>query len=813
MPRPTLGQYEYYMKGGPRTYGWGVLLVYDRFKTNRLLAQEHIENLDLGQWIPPVNFVEEVDGLTTTVSNLQLDRPRLSFANSSLGASRARLSMNVIGGLITQVRRQPGSDQDELVSYSQLDLLTAPTVRMDVFLNESNQGNVSEEGRVTFDLAKGASYTFEVSSWNGLNEKLGEAISKQFQGWAEEDRVWELNVLKPIDGQLNPTAFEVRTHSFAKAQQITNATQDENEEGAVIVGVAFDGKIGGGFPGQDSAMPYLLPSPANEGEQQYSMNLIYSNEVWLKDVLFALIGKFTGLQNLKIERNHYGFYGEVTATFEVFVKGDTDPNVRHYWLFSIHKFKWPDLTLYGELRIQHQGDSLTIELSARTDEKGYVVEFLAWDGISVMRPTGLITAKMKGGLQFNLATDASRLGEIDVVADPVTASYTTKFWGSEYSKYDDYTKEAAEDYVMVRVREATDKLLRQFDSLAETKIPFNLLRLNGLLFRGANVATPRTLLLPGDLSLLGDLSPKLTTFAIEPLESVVSTGQDSTVTLKLNPAPSGAVDWQVKTLEGETVGAGTIVNGVYTPPAAESISGTYKRVIATATASGSTSSALITVVPNSVSIYPYFLIAQFKSPDKPAPRYVLVGGDIKNELVWSMDSGSKGSQRLPVDDDSDLDIPTDKNVRIYVSPEKEPGQAGEVEALVHLDRVQVSAGGLTQWIDVIIPWTTASARVKSTTTSNGGLQLAIVYDNAETGEEEELKPEETKWKVLLGKSTVDPQTGIYQPAADEGPYIIVAGRETPAERIAIWGYKVLVLSADPKRAIALAPNSAKEIQL
>ncbi|MCY1448449.1 hypothetical protein D9M71_651160 [compost metagenome] len=187
------------------------------------------------------------------------------------------------------------------------------------------------------------------------------------------------------------------------------------------------------------------------------------------------------------------------------------------------------------------------------------------------------------------------------------------------------------------------------------------------------------------------------------------------------------MDWQVKPLKDESADAGTIVDGVYTPPPAASISGTHKRVIVTATASGNTSSALITVVSNSVAVYPYFLVAQFDSsePTSGPPRYVLVGGDSKNELTWSMVNGSKGIQRLPEDSDSDLDIPEGKNVRIDVSPKRTPGTPGELEALVHLDRVQVSAGGLAQWIDVIVPWTTATAKIKATQLSEGAWQLAV----------------------------------------------------------------------------------------
>ncbi|MFK0035701.1 hypothetical protein [Pseudomonas monteilii] len=132
MARPTFEKYMKYLRAEPRTLGWGALLVYDRFRTNRLLAQEHIQRFDDSEWLPPVNFRASTEnGSWTEVRDLVMDKPRLSFANSNIASSKARLSMNVIGGVITQLRQLPGSDQMELVSYTVLNPLGGPTVRMD----------------------------------------------------------------------------------------------------------------------------------------------------------------------------------------------------------------------------------------------------------------------------------------------------------------------------------------------------------------------------------------------------------------------------------------------------------------------------------------------------------------------------------------------------------------------------------------------------------------------------------------------------------------------------------------------------------
>ncbi len=797
MPRPSMKQFKAYLKGKPRTYGWGALLVYDRFKANRLLAHEHIENLDLGEWLPLINFEKDVDGTISKVSNLQLDRPVLSFVNSSLGLSRARLSMKVIDGLIVQLRRQAGSVEDALISYARVDPLSAPSVYMDILLSATANGNVNEEGRVTFDLSSGDNYTFKVTSWGQLNEKLGDAVKKEFGGWEDKDKVWELNVLKPVQGQLNPTSFEVRTHSLARAEQISNATLEEKEEGAVIVGVAFDGAKGGALPITDEAMPYLLPSPENEADPDYSMNLIYSNDVWLEDMLYKMVGGFASLQNLKMVRNNYGFYETLTADLKVVLPGGVDRTRRDYGgLFSVDEFKWPELTFSSTFKIQHRDEVLSIDWEGGAGPMKFVVTFIGPGGVVPMRPTGQVTARFKSGVQFNLASEPSRLGEVDISAMTTTISSEADFWDSEWAFYDDYCDIAAKDYLLPRVEAELKKFTQQFQSFAGMSIPFNLLRLNGLLFRGPDVATPRTLLLPSELSLLGDLAPRVTTFSIEPLEALIVAGVGSTQAFKLEPTMDGTVVWDVKPLKGESGEVGSIENGVYSPPAVESIEGAYKRVIVTATVSGSTSSALVTVVPNSVSVHPYLQVANFntEAPDRPVPRYVFTGGDVDHSLSWSMVSGSKGTIRRAEESDNDLELPEDQDFRIYVSPPYSPGEKDEVEELVQLDRVQVSAGGVKQWIDVIIPWEIVSANVRATPVE-AGLKLTIVNG------QKELPTADTKWKVLLGTGDIDRETGIYSPGPDEGPYIIVAGRDTYGNFTTAWGYTALILSTAVKRAV------------
>lgn len=797
MARPTFEKYMRYLRAEPRTLGWGALLVYDRFRANRLWAQEHIQRFDDSEWLPPVNFRASTEsGSWTEVRDLVMDKPRLSFVNSSIASSKARLSMNVVSGVITQLRQLPGSDQMELVSYTVLNPLGGPTVRMDITLNETNSGSIDDEGRVTLDLSTGQGYTFEVSSWKEMNEKLGEAVKAEFEKWPKEARVWELNIIKPLAGALNPQEFAVRTHSLARSQQITNATQEEQEEGAVIVGVSFVEDKTGTFPPNDKDMPYLLPSPVDGNDGPFTMNVLFANEVWLKDQLWQLVRDIPGLTNVNMDRDQSGFFSTVKADVGFTVQGRRDTTIRDYERYTFTTYTWPNLDFSGSFKIVHTDDVLVVEWAVECPTKELVVIF--HDSLRDYRhdPDFNVSVSVQTELRIKMVGEGDKRGDIEIVPGKVEVNYNARFWGGDHSYINDYVKESFDDYIKPHIDPLVNQMADKVAVMASGIKPFNALRLNSLLFRSDEVATPRLLVTPGELSLLGDLAPKLTTFAVEPLEEKVSAAPGNTVKFHLDPAIGGTVSWSVKGLpdgstDPEKVGA--VVDGVYTPPEVGALTDSYRRVIVTATANGNSSSALVTVVADSVAIYPYFQIANFKSGDN-RPRYVLTGGDIKGDLKWAMTSSSKGTVREVEAGDSDLDIPVDKNVRIYESPEKAVGEAGTVDALVHLDGVEVSAGGQTEVIDIVIPWRTTTAGLRTTAQAGGGLKLALYFDNEETGEEDELTPAETLWKVFKGAGQINPTTGIYTPGPNEGPYIIVAGRETPAERTPIWNYAVIPLS-------------------
>ncbi len=794
MPRPTFSKYLSYLGAAPASQGWGALLVYDRFRANRLLAQEHIQRLDNSGWLPRINFKKDTENNSwTQCSDLVLDKPRLSFVNSTISGSEALLSMNVISGVLTQLRQGDGGGQPEIIGYSVVNPLNGPAVRMGITLNDIGSSTIDKEGRVTLDLSKGFSYTFEADSWGELNNKLGEAIKVEFEKWGEADRVWELNVIKVIEGGLNPVRFSVRTHSMKNSKDINTVSEEERDEGAVLVGVAFDGFTVGGWPLEDGDMPYLLPSPEKIGDDPYTMSIIFHNEVWIRSGFWQMVSNIPGVANITVEKDQHEFYSTLTADVQLHSPGYTDHTIRSYGGYNFTTYKWPDLDFSGQFRIVHTGNVFSIDWTVATDAKELVVVFNGPNGDYRHEPDFNITIAVKTKLTISMVEEGDQLGEVVVKPGTVDVVYEMLAWGGEHSYINNHVITAFHDYIKPHMKNAVDRLSTKIEELAAAIKPINVLRLNSLLFRSDDVATPRKVVTPGDLAMLGDLAPRLTSFAVEPLEAKVSAAPGNTVTFQVQPAVVNEVAWSVKGLPGDSGAVGSIAQGVYTPPGIESLTDGYKRVIVTATANGNSSSAVVTVVADSVAVYPLFKVAQF-SQDQNSRRYVLTGGDIDNALKWEMTSGSKGTIREVEDGDSDLVIPVDKNVRIYVSPPRSPG-TGPIASRVHVDGVEVSAGPQKQTIDVMLPWTTTTGMIKTTKQRELAFKLALTYYDPDAQEDVELSPAETTWEVLKGTGKLDPATGIYTAGPDEGPYIIVAACENPEpSRLATWGFSAIPIS-------------------
>lgn len=796
MPRPTLAQYLKFLGEKPQTKDWGAILVYDRFKTNMLLTQEHIERFDGSHWLKPINLRDLTEtGSYIDLAELTFSKPSLTFVNSSISSSDARLSMRMVGGTIKHLREKSGSDTLEVVSIARVDPLTAPSVRMNISLKESNGGNINDKGRVTLNLAEGTAYTFEVSAWKDLNDKVGSAIRKEFQGREVEEQVWELNTLAPVEGELKPTSFSVRTHSLAKAGQALASTDPaELEEGAVLVGVAFHGEAVGDWPAGDEGFPYLLPLPAPGSEHDsYTLNLIISNDSWVKHVLskaWRSVPEITDPEPVFVQEGAFCVGIDFSSTVNFSYPGDREDFDEDSWV------RWQR---YDAFALTENDKSLRFRLVANnkiifqwapvadvTFEAYFLWTEVWWTAERRARYKLLCTKEFDidlandGRVIFKAGSETSKVVDIENLD-----GYN---WGiGPFEKY------IIQDTAPVVLESVVASFKTIWTAVNNASVSLDVLRLNGLLFRSNQVAEPQLVRTPGDLSLLGTLAPKFTAFAIEPLEASIGAGTSQD--FALTTPPNGPVTWTVKPVPGSEGEIGSIKDGTYTAPTRDKITGASKQVIVEAQSGDSISRALVTVVARKVSAYPLLQVAHY-SPEPPTkPRtYLLIGGSLDEQLQWSMGGGAKGALREPNADDDNLEIPPGANARIYEAPTHQPGAANTIGRVLQLDTVRVSAGGETDVFDILIAWFPVTGVLKATQPEEGKLALEL-WTPGGMMDPELIPPDAVDWYTVRGAGNIDEKTGVYTINEKDSDYVILAAIEKT--RPNTWDYVVLPLPYDP----------------
>jgi hypothetical protein len=776
--------------------GWGALLIYDRAKTNALLAQEYIERFDKNQYFPPFNDSEETDqNAWSDMQDFILDRPRLSFTNSNIASSRARLSMKVVGGKYVTLVKPIGTRLMDITSIALMDPLNAPSLHMDIRLEESNGGTITDEGRVLLDLSRGESYTFHLSSSEDRNRKLGLALEQEFRSWDDSRKVFELSRIVAGDDDLQPHSFAVRTHSAARAGSASVSQEDDQEEGAVLIGVALKGMSNGMFPINDKDMPYLLPL-VGPNEEPYSMNILLSNQQWIA------ISLGQALQRLEASRAIVLNYpttptGKITGVAAR--TGEIMPVTFCYNLPT--EFVWyRGPRAYSLYRYEVLPASIDI---------GGAIEFkviddaihLMWQSSNTVRHVKFYVEDRNG--------DVSKTYPATVDTHfSVKYAFVILTEGPDKGKLRLEQVGELEDHFTMAIECATGEfdVLNQFhrgiaaawhSAMLETfnrfvavitgaEVTINAMHLNHLLFRSQQAAEPRSVYTPCDLTLLGTLAPDRLHFAISPLEPVIAAGgvQPFSIT------PSDAqVKWSVDNLPGETGDKGAIGkdDGLYIAPPASSFEGeTSRRILITARDGEKFSQALVSITVSDISVYPHLQVAQFGGA-----RYVLVGGDGNGqELDWEMAPGGKGTLRRPDPEglDSDLDIPEGQDVCIYVSPDRDPsGGKGDVKQALHLDQVVArNVSGNARTIDLLVPWSNPNAWFEVEAHPEG-VKLSMWVEAI--GGAEEIPPEDAFWYLVKGSGQLN--QNIYIPSESSNDYAIIAAVENSSRLT--YAYIVLPL--------------------
>lgn len=777
MSKMTYQAYLTYIGQQTRMRGWGALLIYDRQKTNTLLAQEYIERFSSGSYFPPFTDMPPTDQNSwTSLANIVFDKPRLSFTNSNIASSRARLSMRVVSGEILSLNKGIGARNAAIVSVAKLDPLIAPYLYMNIRLEETNGGVVDGEGRVLLDLSKADSYTFKLTSSEEHNLKLGLAVAKEFKSWDADKQRFELNRFVAGEGLLKPSSFAVRTHSLARAGSPELAQDEDDEEGAVLVGVAFNGQSRGTFPPADADLPYLLPETASATDEPFSMNILLNNDLWVPELIgkmLAQIPEFLEMEPRYI-KDARGFISKIVIGRGYTMIGATREYIKpprrivdpRGYIYYGYQIAHPDLRaefdndLLGNLEIVLSNGRLTVKWAGRGD---WPMSVKLGDYLGAPWVDFRFNADWMYSTEYayRIAQDGVYKGQVQLEATESIRNVTVT-GGLFPSAFESELHESVKFRLGVKFNQILGIMIN-------SGVSIDALRLNNLLFHSHQAAQPREVLAPGEFSLLGTLAPERTAFAIEPLEPVIGAG--GTLQFSIRPQATG-VHWTVENLPGETGAIGIISSaGLYRAPTADTFTREVsRRVLVIASQGSAVSRALVSITVSDISVYPWLQVAQYGRQ-----RYVLVAGEGNGsgKLNWTLAPGSLGRVRDPGPQDADLDIPEGQSVKVYESPNYAPDPGGTYQKAVYFDQITVQGGsGNSQVIDVLVPWSTPSSWFTVEQVAQG-VELTMWTQGLEAPVK--IEPENAFWYLVTGAGELS--GNLYIPEENGRGYAIIVAIE------------------------------------
>lgn len=792
MSKQSLNDFLKVMAEKPQTLGWDVMAAFDRDQTNYLLLQEYISRFGNDSLFDPVSGSESTGGITHTLDGLQLDKPRLSFDNAVITASRARCVMRTVGGKIYETTTPQGTTRKEVKRFGLADGLVGPVLTMTINLRNT-PGSVTTAGTVELDLAGNGAADFEFAGVDTSYEaaKLGSYLQKVIETWGDEQKRFQLGQLRKNSADLlQPGEFRVLTRPAPGA---TARHADNFGDGEVLLLIGLDDRYGE-LPSSNTSIPYLLP----EG---YSSNLVISFAEVVSRLMIDAIKGTAELRDVKFDEIVEG------GGFTRFVANDGGWNAQitvpgwDLWHFEYYNSVLP-FTSDTKLTLERHGDGVRLVWAGSTEFDGRAVTRVInppnppqevsyngrvrvhWDVNCLFKPT--------------LVNDTSGRPVIVINGEFIGGNTRGEFVSGSGDR-------AGEGYFKAAVTGVGESIERRISTFRQTfeNIGFTLdaFRLNGLLFPDESVVVPRTIAQPGDLTALGDLGPHLTGNRLSHNEISVAAGSNHTFTVI--PALAG-VEWFVDALPGDPTGdvnTGTIGRntGVYTAPAAVNFGYTFRRVIVTAKKGDWSAKALVHLVATPVSVFPLVNTVNLTTEE--------AGKDIGGYVVWAASTnggalnwnvtGNAGGTLSVVDD------PNVQEARQYWAPKEFPtGGTGQLEKVLRVDTIEIKQGNGTPVIcEMLLPKApSASYYIKQDAVAQGiQFEFWVLNDD---NEHQPVAPSFTKWHKVSGRGELS-ATGLYTPpATGKEHYIVVAAFfDVPGLPTALWNFKILPLPFDAQLSL------------
>jgi hypothetical protein len=781
MSKLTLTQLVGEMRGKSMTFGWDALTLYDQRKANELLFQLYVERFNTADgYIEPANLQASWgDGsYKEHVFNLKLSAPRLSFESSDPSlAARARLTMDMVGGMIVSTKKNTGG----AVFVSKM-LKVLPVGGPQLWMDQPvTKGTVGGLGDVVIDIKNADTFKANFVFGDLAQEDVGRRFKEYFDKEVKPDqKIFPLGRLAgDLNGVLTPKSFEIRT---MKSDPQAVLGDEAYGDGAVMMFITLrDGQDGSTFPGVNST--YLIPS--DQGGTKYTGAMLLSSRV-----LFDKIMRGPAIEDIGNDINFAAYDGATDVAFSL--KGSAGGIFQDFkyqydvWYGGAHTG-----VFYFSTPIQHDfktdsgGSPLTIKAGGNRVEfvwnKSYktmfrreIKYFSPWDPDK--DDSGIMDFICQYSVHFDIKLD-KQTGLVSFERNEGSSTFSLNIAGADgledvISQFPNMRPKIEEFF--------KPKIIALLSRLTSPTLDTFLLR--NLLFPGQNALQLTDAFVPGDLAVFGQIDPLRTTTAISPMNSTIEAG--STLQFTLSPMPSN-VQWSVKDVDGNIVQPGVISStGEYTAPSAGSLADGFVAVMVTAegTLNGAPvkSSALISVMHSVIVANPLYASCE------TGKTMTLTAQSLDQKpLQWRILTPQWGST-VTVD-------PTDSNQYRYTA-----GTNMDVDTPFPIDKIEIknpTTGAVSHIALMIEKLLTAAPMVLASSSDLPGGKAHFQL----MGEEGPIVPVPgvitLTWSKLSGNGNFDAATGVYTEPdkVEPGEFVVLSGTANISGVVKLHGQIVIPL--------------------
>ncbi|CAI8909269.1 PKD domain-containing protein [Pseudomonas sp. IT-P258] len=763
MSKMTLTQLVGEMQGKSMTYGWDALTLYDQRKANELLFQLYVERFNTADgFIEPVSFQASWgDGsYKEHVFNLKLSAPRLSFESSDPSlAARARLTMDMVGGMIVSTKKNTGG----AVSVSKM-LKVLPVGGPQLWMDQPvTKGDVSDLGDVVIDIKNADTFKANFVVGDLAQDDVGRRFKLYFDEKVKDDqKIFPLGRLTgDLNGVLTPKSFEIRT---MKSDPQAVLGDEAYGDGAVMMFITLTGgEDSETFPNANST--YLIPS--DEGGTKYTGAMLLSSRVLFDRIMRGPATSDIGNDITFLEYTPENGGGQDVGWSLIGATGGVEKEFIYDYRIRDDDFGARfQTTLHTRFNNDEGGPALTIK-----GEGGYI-EF-SWNKSYSLPFSRVIYWAWPNNPGWDYG-DLDFLSKYNVKFDVVlnketgVVSFNRNTNSSQFlldMKGYDYLPDIGDvtTYLVPQIRAYFHPYV--YEPLKELTTPtLDTFLVRNLLFPGHNALQLTDAFVPGDLAVFGQIDPLRTTTTVSPMNSTIEAG--SKLQFTLSPMPSD-VQWSVKDVDGNIAQPGVIsTTGEYTAPSAGSLVDGFVAVMVTAqgTLNGAPvkSSALVSVMHGVIVANPLYASCE------TGKTMTLTAQSLDQKpLQWSILTPQWGST-VSID-------PTDPNQYLYTA-----GTNMDVDTPFPIDKIEIKdpTTGAVSHIALMIEkvLTPAPMVLASSSDLPGGKAHFQLM-----GEAGPIVPAPgvvaLTWSKLSGDGDFDATTGIYTEPdkVDPGGFVVLSG--------------------------------------